>query len=438
MNTLKSRSNYLWRDCYGNIKDKTSSRGINRNNTSYELIKPSCDILLDTAPLSMCYMFYLDIESFIHKYGLVGLTYIKPDYVLAYVILIQDTNIKISKILHPDFIPQVVYDFLGTRDYSTVIKMFKQAKYTCPKCNTPLHIQHRSLVCYHCELPYKCNLCSKAFKSKQALTLHYTQQHDMDYNSMYMIDTTCHCIHCKEAVIVNYVDRKYSVNQCTNKNCASYIKRNQDKVNTFKATIYNRDQNKVHKIKEAYRVGALKREYAFRNTILQDGRNKKAHISDKVAIKTSTKMKEKIRDGTFTPCVTNSWCRSRCDFNGVPYRSSFEVLFKLYYGDSVQYESTRIPYTYGSNNHVYIVDFTDFKRKVLYEIKPKSNLHEDKVVAKVEAAQQWCKLHDYTYEVVTEDFIKLNKQTLLHHFSTNSDKMSEETKRKVLRTLERI
>lgn len=38
-------------------------------------------------------------------------------------------------------------------------------------------------------------------------------------------------------------------------------------------------------------------------------------------------MKTNILNGTFTPNVTNSWAKSRCYIDTIPFRSSWEVLF---------------------------------------------------------------------------------------------------------------
>ena len=67
------------------------------------------------------------------------------------------------------------------------------------------------------------------------------------------------------------------------------------------------------------------------------------------------------------------------------------------------FEYTRIPYTYKNQQHVYIIDFTDTKNRVLYEINPKSLLNDEVTRIKAEAAIQWGIQNGYTYSIVTED-----------------------------------
>lgn len=126
--------------------------------------------------------------------------------------------------------------------------------------------------------------------------------------------------------------------------------------------------------------------------------------------KASKRMKKAIREGTFTPNCTNSWTNSEpIIIDGKKYKSSWESLYKRLNGDSIEYETIRIPYVGKTGkSHSYIVDFHDVETDTLYEIKPKSQLSRELNVIKVEAAREWAAERGMTYVIVTEDWFKDN------------------------------
>ena len=82
----------------------------------------------------------------------------------------------------------------------------------------------------------------------------------------------------------------------------------------------------------------------------------------RIAVNGSIRMKRKIANGEFTPCVTNSWSRSKCYMDNIPFRSSWEVMFYSL-NKHLKYEVTRVPYIGLDNKiHNYILDFTDEKK----------------------------------------------------------------------------
>jgi len=123
-------------------------------------------------------------------------------------------------------------------------------------------------------------------------------------------------------------------------------------------------------------------------------------------LKQSLLIKQKILDGSFTPCTTNSWCRSRVYYDKIAFRSSWEVLFYLLnqYDSNLQYEKLRIPYSLNSTEYIYIVDFIDNITKNVFEIKPNSEKDTIKNRAKKESLLNWCIQHEYTYNLITEDY----------------------------------
>ena len=125
----------------------------------------------------------------------------------------------------------------------------------------------------------------------------------------------------------------------------------------------------------------------------------------------STLLKQRILDGTFTPCFTNSWTRwsAFVDIEGIVYkfRSSWEAVFYLLNQD-LSYESVRIPYVFEGKKSSYIVDFEDSKNKILYEIKPASLKNNPKNIAKLKAALKWCKENNYKYVDISNSWFKDN------------------------------
>lgn len=153
----------------------------------------------------------------------------------------------------------------------------------------------------------------------------------------------------------------------------------------------------------------------------QLGENNTCHrISDETKVKmskdASIRMKSKIKNGEFTPNVTNSWCHSLIKIKFIrnnkliegKYRSSWEAMFQLMHPDLL-YEKLRIPYFDNNVPHTYIVDFIDTNNKKIYEIKPESLCKTSKNVLKYNALQQWAKDNDYIIETITEKYFIKNK-----------------------------
>lgn len=173
---------------------------------------------------------------------------------------------------------------------------------------------------------------------------------------------------------------------------------------------------------EMYKVAAEKRKVKMQE-ILNDpikGKEYRRKISEKskiynnlpeVRANRSKAMKERIRSGRWTPCITSKYTHWSICINGKKFRSSFEGIFYIYHNlyknDKLQYEKVRIKYKTDDNkDHVYIVDFYDFVNKILYEIKPESEIHNNKNMLKAEAARDWCKQNDHKYVFICEDELK--------------------------------
>jgi hypothetical protein len=127
-------------------------------------------------------------------------------------------------------------------------------------------------------------------------------------------------------------------------------------------------------------------------------------------------MKKKIADGTFTPCVTNSYTRKGIySYDDVKFRSSWEFLFFIYYKKvkniTLEYETIRIPYMYENKKHSYIVDFK--LDNTLIEIKPECYNTDTKVITKQEAAIEYCKDKNLTFYMIQNKIISKMKEKLI-------------------------
>ena len=139
---------------------------------------------------------------------------------------------------------------------------------------------------------------------------------------------------------------------------------------------------------------------------------------NRMRLKLSEVVKNKIRNGDFKPAATNSWCHSRINLiinnKEVKVRSSWEAIFYLI-NPNLSYENIIIPYYDSKNgkNRNYIVDFCDFDNRILYEIKPiKQGINcKDKELASLE----WCKTNKYRFIYIDEIWIlnNYNKKILL-------------------------
>jgi hypothetical protein len=123
--------------------------------------------------------------------------------------------------------------------------------------------------------------------------------------------------------------------------------------------------------------------------------------------KLSIKIKDKILSGEFTPCVTNSWAKSRTYINDIPFRSTWEAYFYLLNSD-LNYEYTRIQYIFDNKNKIYITDFTDSINNIIYEIKPDSEIATDINQAKFEAINRWCIENNYRFVLISNEWFKMN------------------------------
>lgn len=143
--------------------------------------------------------------------------------------------------------------------------------------------------------------------------------------------------------------------------------------------------------------------------------------SKEVKRKLSQIIKQKILEGKFKPCVTNSYCKSKINYIDhnkklLKFRSSWEFAFYCFMSknSNIEYENTRIKYydTIKNKKRIYIIDFTDNINKIIYEIKPdscKNANFKDKQLA----AKQYCLDNNYKQIIIDDEFFKQNINSII-------------------------
>ena len=166
----------------------------------------------------------------------------------------------------------------------------------------------------------------------------------------------------------------------------------------------------------------------------ETNKNMSKELRKQIAKSQSITVKKKIQDGLWTPCVTNSWARSRVKIDNTPFRSSWEAIFYLL-NPSVIFEKIRIPYIFNGDNHIYIIDFVDEENRIIYEIKPKGNQIDEKVQIKEKYAIQWAEENNYVFEFISEDYFKENIKDIIVKYRMKKDEIDENSQRLIERMI---
>lgn len=119
--------------------------------------------------------------------------------------------------------------------------------------------------------------------------------------------------------------------------------------------------------------------------------------------KISKTMKRKILNGELTPKSENRKRakRIKSEITGISYRSNWELIFHED-NRNLHYELIRIKYMDGDIERIYITDFVDMENKIIYEIKPTSELNESNFLNKLKYTKKWCKKNGFEFKVITE------------------------------------
>ena len=221
----------------------------------------------------------------------------------------------------------------------------------------------------------------------------YKPHNIKEYNYYLGISYT-QCRECKQIEIIGK----------QNKSCKCKCKtmRSELTINKFKETRkYTNNKN--------YIKAAVKREHKL-SQLEKIGINAR-WWKDASKIKQSITMKRKIANGEFTPCVTNSWANSKTFLQeeNKYFRSTWEIYFYIYMksiGIQLEYETIRIKYfdTEKEKFRNYIVDFYDKDNKILYEIKPKSNIDNINTISKTEVAIKYSNKNNIEFKFIDDDW----------------------------------
>lgn len=153
-------------------------------------------------------------------------------------------------------------------------------------------------------------------------------------------------------------------------------------------------------------------------SIRQIGENNSTHnMSDESKLvsnrKTSTSMKRKILDGSFTPKSDNYKIFGMIEFrykNEIrKVRSLWELIYWIKHPD-LEFEKIRVEYfdSVSKKNRIYITDFYDKESNTIIEIKPKK--YKYTLVDKIKGISQT----NYNYKIVDEDYFEnIKDQTLI-------------------------
>ena len=185
----------------------------------------------------------------------------------------------------------------------------------------------------------------------------------------------------------------------------------------------------ITKIRNIYRNNDPK--YCSKACYYQALRDGVYPASDETRARQSALMKNKILSGEFTPNATNSRCKSRIDIGENHFRSSWDVAFWLMH-PSTEYETQRIRYfdSQEQKERVYIVDFIDRDARILYEIKPDEMRDDIRNIEKESAAISWCEENSYEIQVIGNDWICDNIDSILER-ANNYDDLRGKIERKL-------
>lgn len=433
-------NNYLKQKVVDIINSK-QCKGLSRKNIDLTDFQSLLNLFSEKAPLRFVLEFYVDFDNCIQKKLTQLFHFIKTEHLEFILNLIIKENLIIQTRLH-SFEKEkenIIFNFFKTNDFKIISKLLKAQDKFCNVCgNFKSIISTEGLLFCNCDFKFKCEKCNKTFLSLKAKKEHYSREHKLNYNKINLPkEVHTFCIFCKQET-ESYITKNYYItaHHCTNKNCFGYYEVENKRLTNFKIAIKNRPDDFST---ENYKKAAFIREKEFKNTILENGLNKKQEITKRSSKKISSKIKEKIKSGEFTPCITNSWCRSKIKYKDLRFRSSWEALFFLI-NNNLKYEKTRIMYydTKSKKFRNYIVDFTDDNENILYEIKPSSENEDQQNLDKKKYAEEYCKNNNLQFKIINENYFIKNIFKIEENYLENKMNFSYESQVKIERTIKKF
>lgn len=232
----------------------------------------------------------------------------------------------------------------------------------------------------------------------------------------YLLETNIqHCKYCNIQLSIDSYSyggkdfsfkgfKKYCVSCTKNENYKRY-KHSEESISKFKNTkskwIKSKKGKSFYKKLGQYNSNNLKKYFKTKAGLNQIKQS---------SIKQSKILKQKILNGQFIPNITNSWTHWEAvillNDKEYKFRSSWEASFFVS-NSHCKYEYIRIPYIDEKNqNRIYIGDFYDESKGILYEIKPVSVLK--KQILKINQAINYCLKNKIK-------FIWINEKNILNY-----------------------
>lgn len=225
-----------------------------------------------------------------------------------------------------------------------------------------------------------------------------------------------HCVHCN--IVIPFIRQYNSYKKtCTSKNCISKESsvRSSGRIcsDQTRARMCASSNRRKHPPEEIALIVAKNKALRTPEWLRK---NSEKLRKNGVFARQSEKMKQKILNGEFTPCITNSWANSRVKLLHVEgfekyFRSTWDATFQIL-NPTCLYEKIRIPYMFNRKEHIYMVDFVDEEHKILYEIKPTRLKDLDKNKAKEQYAIEWSLKNGYQYNIISNDWFQENAKKI--------------------------
>jgi len=202
------------------------------------------------------------------------------------------------------------------------------------------------------------------------------------------------CKHCKSTYKVYGNDKTFCCSDCKINQPWKRRKRGIDvreKISNSKKKWYKTDEGKEF----AKKIGKINSKKMIEFNKTDTGKE----LIKKRAIKQSEIMSYKIANGDFTPPITNTFTHWDAIIGDKKFRSSWEACFWVS-NQHLLYESKECRTSKQNNGKVYVGDFFDTNRGILYEIKPRSFYLKQS--NKIDALIEHCKNSGYKFIWISE------------------------------------